>query len=295
LHVSDAGGALTVDWAGTAPPIGAGAEATALRVTLANDSTGVITVDNAGTFATQATLQAADGTDIGDVDVASVVPGTAATNLGKARAAAFGATDTGVAAMVVRTDTLADLAGADHDYTFLQVDATGALYIQEGAAMDVSAATVTVDLGANNDVTVTSGTITANLGVTDNAVLDDIAAKLAPHATNGATPYLNQDTSAIASVKGSAGTIYWIACMSTDATPVYLNLYDSTTAILGTTTPTNQYIVPTQGDANGAGFTVNFGPHGVQYSTGIQVAAATTYDGSTDPGANVVITNIGYE
>lgn len=35
---------------------------------------------------------------------------------------------------------------------------------------------LTVDLGANNDVTVTSGTVTANLGATDNAVLDDIAA-----------------------------------------------------------------------------------------------------------------------
>ena len=48
----------SVKWAGTAPPIGAGTEAAALRVTLATDSTGVITVDNGGTFATQATLQA---------------------------------------------------------------------------------------------------------------------------------------------------------------------------------------------------------------------------------------------
>jgi len=37
---------------------GGGTEATALRVTVANNSTGVLTVDNAGTFATQATLQA---------------------------------------------------------------------------------------------------------------------------------------------------------------------------------------------------------------------------------------------
>ena len=117
----------------------------------------------------------------------------------------------------------------------------------------------------------------------------------APNTTHGHTPYLNQDTSAIDSVKGSAGTIYWISCMSIDATPVYLNLYDSTTATLGSTTPTNQFIVPTQGDANGAGFTINFGPHGIQYGTGIQAAAATTFNGSTDPGTNVVITNIGFE
>lgn len=63
LHVSDGGNVLSVDWNGTAPPIGAGTEAAALRVTLATDSTGVVsvddnggalTVDNAGAFAVQA-------------------------------------------------------------------------------------------------------------------------------------------------------------------------------------------------------------------------------------------------
>lgn len=48
MPVSDNGGAITVDWAGTAPPIGAGVEATALRVTVATDSTGVLSVDDGG-------------------------------------------------------------------------------------------------------------------------------------------------------------------------------------------------------------------------------------------------------
>lgn len=87
---------------------GGGTEATALRVTVANDSTGVLSVDdnggaltvdgtvafsnttiavtNTGTFATQATLQAGSaaigklaansGVDIGDVDVTSIATGT---------------------------------------------------------------------------------------------------------------------------------------------------------------------------------------------------------------------------
>ena len=64
VGINDSGNAITVDWAGTAPPIGAGLEATALRVTVATDSTGVLsvddngaalTVDNGGTFAVQAT------------------------------------------------------------------------------------------------------------------------------------------------------------------------------------------------------------------------------------------------
>lgn len=62
VGINDSGNSITVDWAGTAPPIGAGVEATALRVTLATDSTGVVsvddngsalTVDNGGTFAVQ--------------------------------------------------------------------------------------------------------------------------------------------------------------------------------------------------------------------------------------------------
>ena len=48
VHIADGDNAITVDWAGTAPPIGAGTEAAALRVTLATDSTGVVSVDDNG-------------------------------------------------------------------------------------------------------------------------------------------------------------------------------------------------------------------------------------------------------
>lgn len=50
---------LSTDWAGTAPPIGAGLEATALRVTLATDSTGVVSVDdNGGSLTVDGTVTA---------------------------------------------------------------------------------------------------------------------------------------------------------------------------------------------------------------------------------------------
>jgi hypothetical protein len=75
-------------------------------------------------------LVANSGVDIGDVDVTSIVPGTGATNLGKAIQSAQGTTDTGVPALVVRNDTLADLSGADGDYAPLQVNASGALYVE---------------------------------------------------------------------------------------------------------------------------------------------------------------------
>jgi hypothetical protein len=67
--------------------------------------------------------------NIGDVDVLSVVPGTAATSLGKAVDSAAGGTDTGVALLVVRDDSLATLTPADGDYTHLRVNSTGALHV----------------------------------------------------------------------------------------------------------------------------------------------------------------------
>ena len=76
-------------------------------------------------------LAANTGVDIGDVDVTSIIPATGATNLGKAIQSAQGGTDTGVAALVVRNDVLADLSGADGDYAPLQVDKSGALYTIE--------------------------------------------------------------------------------------------------------------------------------------------------------------------
>ena len=102
-------------------------------------------VTNAGTFAVQSTLQAADGVDIGNVDVASIVPGTAATNLGKAEDAAHGSGDTGVAVLAVRNDDVAALGAADGDYAPLQVNSSGgsAVNIQDGGNTNTVDGTVT--------------------------------------------------------------------------------------------------------------------------------------------------------
>ena len=67
-------------------------------------------------------LAANSGVDIGDVDVTSIVPGTAATNLGKAQDASAGGTDTGVAAMAVRDDEVAVGTIGDGDYVNLVTD-----------------------------------------------------------------------------------------------------------------------------------------------------------------------------
>jgi len=73
-------------------------------------------------------LAANSGVDIGDVDVTSIVPGTGATNLGKAEDAAHSSGDTGIMSLAVRNDDVAALGGADGDYAPLQVNAAGSLY-----------------------------------------------------------------------------------------------------------------------------------------------------------------------
>lgn len=130
--------------------VGGGLEATALRVTLASDSTGVLsvddgggalTVDNAGTFAVQVdgsaltSLQLID--DVVHTDDAAFTLGTSkgVMMMGFAGTQSVNANDAGAIAM--ETD--------------------GAIHIHDGGN------TITVD-----------GTVTANLSATDNAVLDQI-------------------------------------------------------------------------------------------------------------------------
>lgn len=70
--------------------------------------------------------------NIGDVDVLSVIPGNGATNLGKAVDDVAGATDTGIAILAVRDDSLTTLTPIDGDYTPLRVSSTGALHVTGG-------------------------------------------------------------------------------------------------------------------------------------------------------------------
>ncbi len=73
-------------------------------------------------------LAANDGVDIGDVDVKSQIPGTGATNLGKARDDPAGGTDTGVALLGIHTDVNAHLASANDDYDAVRLSNFGALH-----------------------------------------------------------------------------------------------------------------------------------------------------------------------
>lgn len=175
--------------------VGGGAEATALRVTLANDSTGVVTVDDGGGSLT------VDGTFWQETQPVSIatVPSHEVTNAGTfaVQAVCTNAGTFAVQAVCTNAGTFAVQAAQSGTWDVGTVTAVTSItnavavtgtFWQETQPVSI-AGTVTVDLGANNDVTVTSGTITAELSATDNAVLDDIATKLGT---------IDADTSALA-------------------------------------------------------------------------------------------------
>lgn len=163
--------------------------------------------------------------------------------------------------------------------------------LADTANMDTNLATVAGAVaGSEMQVDIVSGTVTANLSATDNAVLDVIETNTSGNTSH----YRNIDANAEAEIKGSAGTLKWLHAMNLTAAKAYVHLYDQVAASVtpGTTTPTYTFPIPTQGDTNGAGFVL---PAQIEFSTGITLVVTTTLDGSTgDPGTNGVIINAGY-
>lgn len=109
----------------------------------------------------------AGNNNIGDVDVLSVVPGTGATNLGKAIDTATGATDTGVLALATRDDALSALTPVEGDNIQLRVDANGALWTHDDALdAAIAGSELQVDVvGALPAGTNAIGKLAANSGV----------------------------------------------------------------------------------------------------------------------------------
>jgi len=131
-------------------------------------------------------LAANTGVDIGDVDVTSIVPGVAATNLGKAEDAAHSSGDVGVMALTVRQNTAAALGATDADYQPLVTDANGRLHVLDAN----SAAALTALQLIDNPVAVlgtatyaeatTSGNIVGAVRNDDLATLADTDNEIAP-------------------------------------------------------------------------------------------------------------------
>jgi hypothetical protein len=198
-------------------------------------------------------LAANSGVDIGDVDVTSLIPGTAATNLGKAEDVAHSSGDVGVMSLAVRKATPADLSGADGDYEPLQLD-NGRLWASTLVTGDALTALQLIDdpvviLGtATYTETTTSGSV---VGVVRNDTLaalagtDNEIAPLQVNASGALYAVLSAGTAEIGKLAAGTAAIGKLAANSGvdigdvdiigDALTA-LQLIDDPVAVLGTAT-----------------------------------------------------------
>ena len=245
--------------------------ASTLRVTVASDTTGVLSVDDNGSSLTVDTT------------------GTAGLEVIQATAADLNVTEANSTAILADTasmDTnLGTLAGAVSG-TEMQVDVVAALPAGTNAIGKL-AANSGVDIG---DVDVTSISAGSNL-------VGDVGISGA-RTSGGTTLYKNIDVDESEDqIKGTAGQLYWIHAMNLASGTRFLKFYNATAAsvTVGTTVPDLTLPLPTQGDTNGAGFTLTI-PNGIAFDTAITVAATTGVadNDSGAPGANEVVVNLGY-
>jgi len=232
--------------------------ATTQRVTIATDDTLLNTIEGE-TFAIQAAVEIMDDWDESDRCKSNIIVGQAGVAAGSGT---VGATTQRV---VLATD-VALLAGTN---------AIGKLAANSG-----------VDIGDVDVLSIAAGT---NL-------IGDVG--LGVRTSGGTTIFRSIDLDeSEEEVKATAGQVYWLHCINLAASLRYLKFYNATAAsvTVGTTTPVMTIPIPTQGDTNGAGFTLAI-PNGIAFSTAI-TAAATTGIADADtgaPGANEVIINLGY-
>ena len=223
-------------------------------------------------------LAANTGVDIGDVDVTSVIAGVGATNLGKARDSALGATDTGVMTLVVRDDTLTTLTPVDGDYVPLRVGSTGKLHVTDAnitacntGAVVISSGTVTTVSTVTNLAQLGGTAITMDEGVHDAgcqritvATDDDLVAYLATIA--GDTTSMDGNitacnTGAVVLSSGTVTTVSTVTAVTSLDKAVYVDDADwtdntSSHTLVGGVYQSSPHTV-TDGDVSPFGVDVN--------------------------------------
>lgn len=303
LTIADGGNSITVDWNGTAPPIGAGLEATALRVTLATDSTGVISIDDGGNVITvDGTITANAGTNLNTSALALESGGNLATIATKATdietntdfgATTGGGTETG-ALRVTLANNSTGLLSVDDNGGSLSIDVGGTAPTLGTGTRDSGTLRVTV---ATDDVVPASqsGTWTVQPGNTANTT--PWLTSQVPASSGGLTMHktVSAASTNATSVKASAGQLYSIYVSNVNAAARYFKLYNKASApTVGTDTPVQTYLIP--GNTAGAGFSVQI-PSGLAFSTGIAFALTTGVADSDTAAvsANEHVVNLGYK
>lgn len=253
---------------------GGGTEAAALRVTLATDSTGVVSVDDNGASLTvdgTVTANLAAGTNnIGDVDVLTLPALPAGTN------------------NIGDVDVLTIAAG-DNNIGNVDVVSLPALVAGTANIGDVDIASIAA--GDNNignvDVVTLPALVagTANIGDVDVLTLPAIPTGTnsigrvnpEPQTANGlsVSRLISAATTNETEAKATAGQLYGVTAHNINAAVRYLKIYDNTAAgtVIGTTTP--KMTLPIPGNAAGAGFMLDTGGMGIAFGTGITYGLTT--------------------
>ena len=143
-----------------------------------------------------------------------------------------------------------------------------------------------VDIG---DVDITSISAGTNL-------IGDVG--LSGARTSGGTSIfrsIDLDEGALEVIKASAGQIYWLHAINLSSVMLFVKIYNATSGTYGTGTPVLTFPIPTQGNTNGAGFTISI-PNGIAFATGMSIGAGTgVADNDTGaPGTNDCVVNIGF-
>lgn len=208
-------------------------------------------------------LAANSGVDIGDVDVTSIVPGTGATNLGKAIDSASGSTDTGIATLAIRDDSLSSLTPVEGDYVPLRVNSTGSLYVTGG--------------GGGTQYNVDDAAGATDTGTLLLAVRDDSLTTLTP--VDGDYVQLRTNSTGALHVTGGGGGTEYTEDVAT-ANPIVgtATLMERDDA-LTTVTPIEGDWIGLRGSAEGALWVQDFNSDGILADTTTIAGDTTSIDG----------------
>jgi hypothetical protein len=203
--------------------------------------------------------------------------------------------DSLVALGAVRRDTAAVGSGTDGDYSTVNVDASGRVWVNaSGAAVPVTdnAGSLTVDNGGTFATQATqAGTWTVQPGNTPNTA--PWLTALRSGTTGGLSAFRSIDLDETEEeIKATAGQVYGWYLYNTSASVRFVKFYNATAAsvTVGSTAPVLTIPVPATSGAN------VFSDIGIAFSTAITVAATT---GVADadagaPAANDVVVNVFY-
>lgn len=162
-----------------------------------------------------------------------------------------------------------------------QVTANRALFTNlrnaSGAELGIAAAPLQVSL-ANTAANATAVTAALSAATTGG---DSVTSEIVPANTTAVV------------VKASAGTLYGVDGFGiAGSVPIFVKLYNATSATCGTGTPVLRYMIPASGGAAGSGF-IQHGTTGDAFSTGITacITAGMADADATAPAASTYLVN----